>query len=149
VSRPRPKISAAHLKRPSLDTKFHIDFEWWDESDLDLKTYLFSRLDIGDESALDLGVDQVDLVDAETGEVRQVDGFQFAVQTYFKQLPNDFAQQSSLVDAIFFILLKNANKPMSAKELAQDVGRDPDMVLKTISGTRIYQGIRPIFEEGE
>jgi len=149
VSRPRPKISAAHLKRPSLDTKFHIDFEWWDESDLDLKTYLYSRLDIGDESALDLGVDQVDLVDSVTGEVRQVDGFQFALQTYFNQLPKDFAQQSSLVDAIFFVLLANANKPMTASELAQGVGRDPDMVLKTISGTRIYQGIRPIFEEYE
>jgi hypothetical protein len=132
------------LKRPSLDTKFHIDFDWWDESDLDLKTYLFSRLDIGDESTLDLGVDHVDLVDPETAEVRQVDGFQFALQTYFSQLPDDFAQQSSLVDAIFFVLLANANKPMSARELAQNVARDPDMVLKTISGGRIYQGIRPI-----
>jgi hypothetical protein len=132
------------LKRPSLDTKFHIDFDWWDESDLDLKTYLFSRLEIGDESTLDLGVDHVDLVDPETAEVRQVDGFQFALQTYFSQLPDDFAQQSSLVDAIFFVLLANANKPMSARELAQNVARDPDMVLKTISGGRIYQGIRPI-----
>ena len=144
MSRPRPKISATYLKRPSLDTKFHIDFDWWDESDLDLKTYLFSRLDIGDESTLDLGVDHVDLVDPETAEVRQVDGFQFALQTYFSQLPDDFAQQSSLVDAIFFVLLANANKPMSARELAQNVARDPDMVLKTISGGRIYQGIRPI-----
>jgi hypothetical protein len=144
VSRPRPKISATHLKRPSLDTKFHIDFDWWDESDLDLKTYLFSRLEIGDESTLDLGVDHVDLVDPETAEVRQVDGFQFALQTYFNQLPDDFAQQSSMVDAIFFVLLANANKPMSARELAQNVARDPDMVLKTISGGRIYQGIRPI-----
>ena len=146
MSRPRPKISAMHLKRPSLDTKFHIDFDWWDESDLDLKTYLFSRLEIGDESTLDLGVDYVDLVDPETAEVRQVDGFQFALQTYFSQLPDDFAQQSSLVDAIFFVLLANANKPMSARELAQNVARDPDMVLKTISGGRIYQGIRPILD---
>ena len=146
MSRPRPKISATYLKRPSLDTKFHIDFDWWDESDLDLKTYLFSRLEIGDESTLDLGVDYVDLVDPETAEVRQVDGFQFALQTYFSQLPDDFAQQSSLVDAIFFVLLANANKPMSARELAQNVARDPDMVLKTISGGRIYQGIRPILD---
>ena len=146
MSRPRPKISATYLKRPSLDTKFHIDFDWWDESDLDLKTYLFSRLEIGDESTLDLGVDYVDLVDPETAEVRQVDGFQFALQTYFSQLPDDFAQQSSLVDAIFFVLLANANKPMSARELAQNVSRDPDMVLKTISGGRIYQGIRPILD---
>ena len=149
MSRPRPKISATHLKRPSLDTLFHIDYDWWDESDLDLKTYLFSRLEIGDESILDLGVEFVDLVDPETAEVRQVDSFQFALQTYFSQLPDDFAQQSSLVDALFFVLLANANKPMTAQELALRVDRDPDTVLKTISGGRIYQGIRPILNGDE
>jgi hypothetical protein len=128
-----------------VDTKFHIDFEWWEQSNLDLKTYLFSRLEIGDDSFLDLGVEFVDLVDPETAEVRQVDGFQFALQTYFSQLPHDFARQSSLVDAVFYVLLANANKPMSARELAERVDRDPEVVLKTISGARIYQGIRPVF----
>lgn len=149
MSRPRPKISAAHLQRPTLDTKFHIDFGWWERSDLDLKTYLFSRLGIGDESSLELGVEFVDLVDPVTAEVRQVDGFQYALQTYFSQLPDDFVKQSSLVDAVFYVLLANANKPMSAQELADQVERDPDIVLKTISGARIYQGIRPIFNGDE
>ena len=123
---------------------FHIDFDWWEQSHLDLKTYLFSRLEIGDESALESGVEHVDLVDPETGEVRQVDGFQYALQTYFAQLPDDFAQQSSLVDAVFYVLLSNTNKPMSARELAERTNRDPAIVLKTLSGRRIYQGIRPI-----
>ena len=147
MSRPRPKLSAAHLKRPTLDTKFHIDYDWWDQSDLDLKTYLYSRLEISDDSSLELGVENVDLVDPDTGEVRQVDGFQYALQTYFAQLPDDFAQQSSLVDAVFYVLLSNANKPMSARELAERTHRDPGMVLKTLSGRRIYQGIRPILDE--
>ena len=149
MSIPRPKIKAAHLKRPTLDTKFHIDFGWWERSDLDLKTYLFSRLGIGDESSLELGVEFVDLVDPITAEVRQVDGFQYALQTYFSQLPDDFVKQSSLVDAVFYVLLANANKPMSTQELADQVERDPDIVLKTISGARIYQGIRPIFNGDE
>lgn len=147
MSRPRPKLSAAHLKRPTLDTKFHIDYDWWEQSDLDLKTYLYSRLEINDDSSLELGVENVDLVDPDTGEVRQVDGFQYALQTYFAQLPDDFAQQSSLVDAAFYVLLSNANKPMSARELAERTHRDPAMVLKTLSGRRIYQGIRPILDE--
>ena len=146
MSRPRPKLSAAHLKRPTLETKFHIDYDWWDQSDLDLKTYLYSRLEIGDESGLELGVENVDLVDPDTGEVRQVDGFQYALQTYFAQLPDDFAQQSSLVDAVFYVLLSNANKPMSARELAEKTNRDPAVILKTLAGRRIYQGIRPILD---
>lgn len=148
MSRPRPKISKLQLKRPDLETMFHIDFEWWEESNLDLKTYLLSRLDVGDELSLDLEVDYVDLVDLETGEVRKVDGFQFALQTYFAKLPGDFTQQTSLVDAVFYTLLANANQPMSAKEIAERVERDPDIVLKTIAGPRIYQGIRPILNGG-
>lgn len=145
MSRPRPKLSAAPLRRPTLETKFHIDFDWWDKSNLDLKTYLFSRLEIGDESALEQGVEFVDLVDGETGEVRRVEGFQYALQTYFGQLPDDFAKQTSLVDAIFYVLLANANKPMTASELAEKVGRQPEVILKTVGGPKIYQGIRPIF----
>lgn len=146
MSRPRPKLSGAPLRRPTPDTKFHIDFDWWEKSNLDLKTYLFSRLEIGDESALELDVESVDLVDDETGEVRRVDGFQYALQTYFAQLPDDFAKQTSLVDAIFYVLLANANKPMTVRRLAEEVGRQPEVVLKTIGGPKIYQGIRPIFE---
>lgn len=149
MSRPRPKISAAHLKRPTLDTKFHIDFDWWDQSDLDLRTFIFSRLEPGDETSLDVGLEYVDLVDDDTGEVRKVDGFQYTLQSYFSQMPENFAKETSLVDAVFYVLLANANKPMTAQKLAERVGRDPDILLKTLSGNRIYQGIRPIFDDNE
>lgn len=148
MNSPRPKLSKLKLKRPDQDTMFQIDFDWWEESNLDLKTFLLSRLDVGDELSLDLDVDYVDLVDLETGEVRKVDGFQFALQTYFAQLPSDYIQQTSLVDAVFYTLLANANRPMSVTDLANRVERDPDIVLKTISGRRIYQGIRPILNGG-
>ncbi len=149
MSRPRPKVSASLLRRPDLDTKFYIDHNWWDESNLDLKTYLLSRLDVNDDLALDLGVDFVDLVDLETGEVRKVDGFQYALQTYFSRLPEDFTQQTSLVDAVFYILLANANRPMSARELSAKVSRDAEIVLKTVGGSHIYQGIRPVLDDSE
>lgn len=96
---------------------------------------------------MDTSQEKVDLVDPDTGEVRRVDGFQYALQTYFSQLPDDFLTQTSLVDAVFYILLANANKPMSARELAERMARDPDVVLKTLGGPRIYQGIRPIFDD--
>lgn len=147
MNRPHPKIGIAQLKRPTLDTRFHIDYEWWEQSKLDLKTYVYSRLGIGDEAMLDTSLEHVDLVDAETGEVRQVDGFQYALQTYFSQLSEDFAQHTSLVDAVFYVLLANANRPMTPRELAEWVGREPEVVLKTIAGPRIYQGIRPIFDD--
>ena len=135
------------LKTVTADTRFYIDYDWWDKSDLDLKTYLLTRLDIGEDINLDIETDEVDLVDAETGEVTRVDGFQYVIQAYFSQLPDDFVSRTSLVDGVFCVLLANANKPMTAREIAQKVKRSPSTILKTMGGPKIYQGVRPILDD--
>lgn len=142
-SNPRPKLSSSLLKPVTPDTEFYIDYDWWDRSKLDIKTYLSTRLSM-DQEIFDTDVDEVDIIHPETGEVKQVDGFQFVVQTYFNQLPEDFATRTSLVDAVFCVLLANANQPMSAKEIAKRVHRSVDVVLRTIGGPQIYQGIRRV-----
>lgn len=147
TKRPRPKVKASALKRPTEETRFYIDYDWWERSNLDLKTYLYSRLDIDEDLQLDTDNEKVDLVDAMTGEVRQVDGFQYVLQTYFSQLPQDFASRTSMVDAVFCVLLANANQPMTAREIAERLERQPDVILRTLGGPQIYQGIRPIFDE--
>lgn len=147
MSNPRPKLKATLRTQTTPDTKFYVDFDWWEKSDLDIKTYLYSRLPIEeDETAMDLERELVDLVDMQTGQVRRVDGFQYIVQAYFRQMPPDFLRQTSMVDGAFCALLANANEPMTARELADAVGRPVDIILKTLGGPRIYQGIRPIFD---
>jgi hypothetical protein len=147
LSNPRPKLKATLLTQTTPETKFYVDFDWWEKSDLDIKTYLYSRLPIEeDETSMDLERELIDLVDMQTGQVRQVDGFQYIIQAYFRQMPKDFLQQTSMVDAVFCALLANANEPMSAIELAEIVGRQEDVILKTLGGPRIYQGIRPVFD---
>lgn len=147
MSNPRPKLKATFRTQTTPDTKFFVDFAWWEKSDLDIKTYLYSRLPIEeDETVMDLERDLIDLVDMKTGQVRQVDGFQYIVQAYFQQMPEDFLRTTSMVDAVFCALLANANEPMTAQELANSVERPVDVVLKTLGGPRIYQGIRPIFD---
>lgn len=147
TKRPRPKVKAPVLKRPTEDTRFYIDYDWWERSNLDLKTYLYSRLDLDENLQLDTDMGKVDLVDAVTAEVRQVDGFQYVLQTYFSQLPEDFAARTSMVDAVFCVLLANANQPMTARAIAEKLGRMPDVVLRTLGGPQVYQGIRPLFDE--
>jgi hypothetical protein len=100
---PRPKVKLGNVRRANPETEFYIDFEWWEESNLDLKTYLLTKLSLGEDSALDAEFDKVDLIDPQTGEVLQVDGFQYLVQTYFHQMPDDFISQASLVDAAFSV----------------------------------------------
>ena len=140
---PRPKIGAPLIDHLTPESRLHIDFDWWEKSDLDLKTYLYTRLDLGDSLPAEVE-DRVDLVDPATAEVQQVDGFQYIVQTYFNQLPADFALRSSLVDAVFCVLLANANRPMTIEEIAGRVQRAPEVLIQTFSGTKVYQGIRRV-----
>ncbi len=144
----RPKINLQGNKKVDASSRFHIDYEWWNRSTMDLKAYLATRLQaLGiNDIHFNPEVDEVDIVDMNTGEVRRVDGFQYVVHTYFRQLPEDFAQKSSLVDAVFCVLLANANQPMTVAEISTEIGRTPDVVLRTIGGTRIYQGISPVID---
>jgi hypothetical protein len=145
---PRPKLSPSLLKRPTADTKFHIDYDWWEQSNLDLKTYLYARLPVSDETAaINTEAELVDLIDQRTGEVRRVDGFQYLVQTYFSQLPEDFASRMSLVDAVFCVLLANGNQPLAAQEIADRVSRPVQTILRTFGGSKVYQGVRPILDD--
>jgi hypothetical protein len=142
-NKPRPKMNMSVFNRATPDSKFYVDYAWWNDSDLDLKTYLYSRLGIEDDQA-ETDIEFVDLIHPQTGEVSRVDGFQYVVQAYFNQLPDDFLSRTSLVDAVFCTLLANANQPMTAEEIAKRVNRPTDVVLKTIGGPKIYQGIRPV-----
>lgn len=147
TKRPRPTVRPPAIKRPTAETRFYIDFDWWDRSNLDLKTYLYTRLHVGDDLQLDTEGEKVDLIDPATGEVRQVDSFQYILQAYFKKLPEDFAARTSVVDAVFCVLLANANEPMTAEAIAERLQRPTETVLRTFAGPQVYQGIRPILDE--
>ena len=146
-SYPRPKIKSAHLRRVTPETRFYIDYGWWDESHLDLRTYLLARLSLSNEGGSELPAERIDLVDAKTGEVRQVDAFQYLVQNYFSRHGNDLALQGSVVDAVFSVLLANGNQPMTIREIAERVQKPSELLVKTFGGAQIYHGIRPLFDE--
>ena len=144
---PRPKFNISSVKRPTFDTSYHIDYEWWDQEDIDLKTYLVSRLPNESDVDLDAEMDEVDIVDMQTGSVRRVDGFEYVLQTYFNQLPDDFLSRLPLAEGVFYTLLANANQPLTVREIAERVGRSPDVILNLVSGARVYKGIRPMYEK--
>lgn len=140
-------IKTVNLRRITADTKFYIDYNWWDEGHLDLKTYLLARLSLGGEAGQEMPAERIDLIDSKTGEVRQVDAFQYLIRNYFNRHGNDLATQGSVVDAVFSVLLANGNEPMTAAEIAEQVQRPTDLLVKTFGGPQIYHGIRPLFDE--
>lgn len=137
-----PKPSA--LIKPTLDTQFHIDYDWWKRTPDDLRTYLLSHLPSEQRERLSQAApDQVvDYIDPETGEVFQLDELRLAIQRAAED-PNFINEHTSLVDGIFRVFLKHNNTPMTPNELAKFTGRPAETILKTLSGKRIYMGIRP------
>ena len=133
------------LVRPSLDTKFHIDFSWWERNERDMHVYLRSHLCPEHQAAYgDWEPGRlVDRVDAETGEVTRVDGVQDIVGSHCSRQPGYLSPDSSLINAVFRVLLANGNAPMSSRELGERLNRPPATILRTLSGPRVYNGIRP------
>lgn len=134
------------LIKPTLDTKFHIDYEWWNRNtEDDLHTYLLSHLpqEWRDQLSHESGTRVVDYINPDTGEVIQLDELGLAIQEAARD-PNFINPQTSLVDSIFRVLLVNGNAPQSPRELAVQIGRPAGVILKMLSGGRVYKGIRPI-----
>jgi hypothetical protein len=133
------------LLKPSTKTPFHIDFDWWKQNERDWQVFLRSLLCPEHQEAFaeieDGGM--MDWIDPETAEVKPVDGIQHALMSHCALLPDFTSERTALVEAVFRIFLVNGNIPMSADELGKRLGRSPDIILKTISGPRVYRGLRP------
>ncbi len=132
------------LIRPTLDTKFHIDYPWWDRSSDDLRVYLLSHLPPEQREKISLSEEGqvVDYVDPQTAEVFQLDELNLALQQA-AQSPDFINPQTSLVDSVFRVFLKNNNHPLTPLEIADETKRSAEIILKTFGGIRIYKGIRP------
>jgi hypothetical protein len=139
---------AQRLIRPTIDTEFHIDYEWWERADRDLDVYMRSHLCPEHQEAyrnMDAS-SMVDNVDLETGEVTRVPAIQNVLITHCSRLPDYLTPQMSLINAVFRVFLANGNTPMSSRDMGARLDRSPEMILRTLSGPRIYKGIRPFIE---
>jgi len=138
------EVKRYSLVKPTLNTPFHIDFDWWSQNDQEWRVHLRSCLPREYQQAFaEAETDEVDWVDPETAEVQKVDGLQHTLINY-AATHNDFiTSQTSLIESVFRILLSNGNTPLTALELGDRLKRPPMTILRTISGVRVYKGIRP------
>lgn len=145
MSRITVPLSLPTLVKPTFDTPFRIDYEWWERKGLHIGMELRAHLCEEHRAVFrdHFDTEKIDWVDARTGEVTQVDGLQHVLQIHCSKQPGYVSEHLSLVDAIFRIFLANGNAPLTCQELGTIVGQPPDKILRTLAGRQVYKGIRP------
>ncbi|MBN1810705.1 MAG: hypothetical protein JXA14_02605 [Anaerolineae bacterium] len=138
--------SVPKLVKPTLDTPFHIDYDWWKRKGLQINVELRAHLCQEHQAVFSdhFDTEEIDWVDKKTGEVTKVDGLQHVLQVHCSKQPDYINDDLSLVDAVFRVFLANGNEPLTSEELSAITGRPAERILSTISGLRVYQGIRPV-----
>ncbi len=134
------------LIKPSLQTPFHIDFDWWQKNERDWHVYLRSLL-CPEHQEVFANVQEgqmIDWVDPRTAEVMSVDGIQHTLMSHCARRPDFVTEQTAIVEAVFRLFLTNDNLPMTAEELGARLNRPPQTILRTLSGPRVYKGLRPL-----
>jgi hypothetical protein len=133
--------------KPTLDTKFHIDYSWWDHEGRDLRAYQMSHLLPEQRRQFENNQDSkmIDWIDPETAEVRRIDALEQALADAARD-PQYISEHTTLVDAVFRVFLANGNKALSPNELGQRINRSPATILRTLAGGQVYKGIRPASE---
>lgn len=142
------EVKRYSLVKPTLDTCFHIDFEWWRMKDRDWRVHLYSNLCQEHQELFSAtsAEELVDWVDAITAEVQRVDGMQHVLITHCAKQPGFITAHTALVDAVFRVFLSNGNTPLNSIELGERLNRQPLIILRTLSSVRVYKGIRPCLD---
>ena len=145
------KILAGHLRlvKPGLETPFQVSLDWWEQSGRDFRVELRGHLCQEHRSVYEEHFDTeiIDWVDKKTGEVSKVDGLQHIIQEHCSTQAEYLSEDIPLIDAVFRALVANGNRPLSSRELSEITGRPANRILRTLSGQRIYKGLRTATEE--
>lgn len=132
--------------RPTVDTKFHIDLDWWHKQNRDISVFLKQSLCEECHSVYEQVQEfgKVDSVDPETGEVRREDALWSALRTCCSTKPGYITESTPIIDGIFLTFVANGNEPLSPNELYEHLNRrSPETILRMLTGGQVYLGIRP------
>lgn len=137
--------------RPSVNTKFHIDADWWEEKGQNFRVHLLSHLcaDCQERYKDYEEAELIDWIDAETGEVSQVDGLWHSLRVCCSLKPDYVNELTPLTTAVFRVFLANGNEPLTPRELEERVHRPAETILRTIGGFTVFHGIKPVMGKGK
>ncbi|HYN87273.1 MAG TPA: hypothetical protein VER55_02025 [Ardenticatenaceae bacterium] len=135
------------LLRPTLNTRFVIDWDWFQRNRMNPQLAVGNQLcyQCRREFEEGLPVEEVDWVDSETAEVSRIDSMREHILVHCQWKPDYINTTTPLSTAIFRALLANNNRPLSVAELTQRLGRtDPETILRLLTHGEVKNGIVPM-----
>jgi hypothetical protein len=133
-------------KRPSLDTKYHIDYDWWSATGKDVRVAVRGQLCEECQARFPdhRNTEAVDWVDPETAEVERADALLQCLRGECARKSEFISRANPLVTNVFRVFLLNGNQPLTPKELREHMTwLSADTLLRTLSGGTVYMGLRP------
>lgn len=132
------------LIRPTAESLFHIDFDWWQENDSNWRVFLLSFLCPEHQEYFKDKADtvKIDAVDPETAEIKKVDGLLYELMNHCAKQDGFISEKIPVIAKVLRTFLSNGNEPLSANELAVIVDRPVSTLLATLTGSQVYKGIR-------
>jgi len=133
------------LVKPTQDTPFHIDFQWWKQHDNNWRISLLDCL-CSEHKIIYSNLEEdhwVDWVNPETAEVNKMDGLQQVLMVHCARQPGFLTVNTTLVDAVFRAFLTCGNAALNPKELAAQINKPAETILRTLAGPQVYKGLRP------
>lgn len=139
----------AKYVKPTLDTKFHIDFSWWQKKGQNLRAHLQGHAcnqarELYQQATAESD-STFDWIDPDTGEVFQIDLLWHFVHTHCREEPDFITDLTPLTTAIFRTFIANNNTPLTPVEIHNRLQKkSPELILRTIGRHQVYKGIRPV-----
>jgi len=133
--------------RPTLKTKFHIDFDWWIQEKQNLRRALLDQLCEECRAMVEADPEprSMDWIDPITAQVHTIDQLWHLLRTQCAAKPDFLAANLPLTTLAFRLFIVNDNQPLTPAEIHQHLRTKPSQtILKTIGGRKIYKGMRPV-----
>lgn len=132
--------------KPTLNTKFHIDFSWWEKQGQNLAAFLRNHACSSCQDQIEDSRGQMfDWVSPETGEVHQINILWYIISTQCGDDSTYVDPRVPLTSAIFRAFILNNNIPLTPIEIYEKIQKkSPETILRTIGARRTYKGIKPV-----
>jgi len=134
-------------KRPTLQTPFHVDWQWWMKNDPNYRYTVFEQLCESCRARFPspASVDEVDWVDPDTGEVIRADALMMCLQQHCVQDDAYVHQNLPLSAAVFRLFMQLGNRPMTVEEIHEHIyWRPAKTILRLLGAPAVHYGIRPV-----